>query len=93
MSGIYILVTNKDYRVTYSKHYHSMFLDWNEEVFNYYLNGQIVKQEFDSSPVFLKEQDALDYALSLADKYPETDDGIFYIENAKDKSYKEITNG
>ena len=93
MSGIYILVTKNSYRVTYSKNYDNYFLDWNEEVFNFELNGITIKQEFDNSPIFLNETSAYQYALELADKYPETDDGIYYIKNAKDKTYEEIING
>lgn len=93
MNGIYILVTKNSYRVTYSEDSGNFFLDWNEEVFNFELNGQQIKKEFDKSPIFLDETSAYQYALELADKYPETDDGIYYIKNASDKSYEEIING
>ena len=93
MSGIYILVTKNDYRVIYSKNYINFFLDWNEEVFNFELNGNIIQQEFDSSPIFLNENGAFEYAKKISHKYTETDDGICYIKNASDKTYKEIING
>lgn len=93
MSGIYILVTKNSYRVKYSKNYINFFLDWNEEVFNFDLNGIIIKQEFDDSPIFLTEKDAFEYAQKISHKYPETDDGICYIKNASDKTYEEIING
>ena len=93
MSGIYILVTKNSYRVTYSKNYESFLADWNEVDYGYELNGNIVEKEFDKSPIFLDETSAYQYALELANKYPETDDGIYYIKNAKDKSYEEIING
>ena len=93
MSGIYILVTKNSYRVTHTNNFENFFLDWNEEVFNYELNGQIIKEEFDNSPIFLNEKDAFEYAQKIAHKYPETDDGIYYIKNASNKTYEEIING
>ena len=93
MSGIYILVTKNDYPVIYWKNYINFFLDWNEEVFNFELNGNIIQQEFDRSPIFLNENDAFEYAKKISHKYTETDDGICYIKNASDKTYKEIING
>lgn len=93
MDGIYILVTKNSYHVTYSNCFDAMIGLWSEDYSNYDLVPNVIEKEFGQSPIFLNENDAYEYALEMSHKYPETDDGIYYIKNASDKTYKEIING
>jgi hypothetical protein len=59
---------------------------------NYRLNIKVIKEIFGYKKTYTEYSDALDAALEVSKKYPETDDGIFVMRHALNKTFDEVIN-
>ena len=92
MSGIYILKLKDGFRVAYSKRYEDMIGSYNDSSMNYELNKKVIEEVFGDKKTYTEYSDALDAALEVSKKYPETDDGIFVMRHALNKTFDEVIN-
>lgn len=85
--GVYILVLQDGFRVTYSKRYvEFMTIEGN-------LVGNVIEDCFGSCRVYDTMQDVMDEARRISRKYHETDDGICVISAGKYKTFEQIVKG
>jgi hypothetical protein len=92
MSGIYILESKDGFRVAYSERYENMIGSYDDSLMNYRLNIKVIKEIFGYKKTYTEYSDALDAALEVSKKYPETDDGIFVMRHALTKTFDEVVN-
>lgn len=92
MSGIYILKTRGEYRVAYSTRLNEM-LNGYTDTFRYNYNTTVVDDVFGANKPFTKSEEAYTYAMTLTGMYPETDDGIYMMNDWEHLDYKELING
>jgi hypothetical protein len=92
MSGIYILESKDGFRVAYSKRYEDMLGSYDDSLMNYRLNADAIKEIFGYKKTYTEYSDALDAALEVSRNYPETDDGIFVMRHALNKTFDEVVN-
>jgi hypothetical protein len=92
MSGIYILESKDGFRVAYSERYENMIGSYDDSLMNYRLNIKVIKEIFGYKKTYTEYSDALDAALEVSKKYPETDDGIFVMRHALNKTFDEVIN-
>lgn len=93
MTGIYILKTIDGYRVAYSDLYEDFFGAFNDDSIKYEPNKSAIKEAFDLSYPFEIELNALYFAQHLSKSYTETDDGIMFISDYQNYTFKELTDG
>jgi hypothetical protein len=92
MSGIYILKTIDGYRVAYSNRYDDFFGAFNDDTIKYEPNKVAIKEVFGLCYPFELELTALDAAMRISSLYDETDDGIMFIKDYQNYTFKELTN-
>jgi hypothetical protein len=92
MSGIYILKLKDGFRVAYSKQYEDMIDSYNDSLVNYQLNKAVIKEVFGDKKTYTDYSEAVHAAIDVSRKYPETDDGIFVMRHAFDKTFDEVVN-
>ena len=85
--GVYILVLQDGFRVTYSKRYVDFMTIEGKLV------GNVIEECFGACQNYDSMQDAMDEARRITKKYHETDDGICVINAGKNKTFEEIVKG
>ena len=93
MTGIYILKSLNVYRVSYSDIFINLMGSYDEKTMNYKVVPQIANKMFGDSKVFDNINLAVDYARELSRTVPETDDGIFIIDNFDKVTFEDLING
>jgi hypothetical protein len=85
--GVYILISQDGFRVTYSKRYVDfMTIEGN-------LVGSVIEDCFGSCRVYDTMQDVMDEARRIAYKYHETEDGVCCVSAGKYKTFEQIVKG
>jgi hypothetical protein len=69
-----------------------MIGSYDDSLMNYRLNIKVIKEIFGYKKTYTEYSDALDAALEVSKKYPETDDGIFVMRHALNKTFDEVIN-
>ena len=92
MSGIYILKLKDGFRVAYSEQYEDMIGSYDDALMNYQLNKNVIKEVFGDKKNYIEYYQAIKAAIDVSKKYPETDDGIFVMQHAFDKTFDEVVN-
>lgn len=92
MSGIYILKLKDGFRVAYCKQYEDMIGSYDDSLMNYQLNKNVIKQVFGDKKTYKEYSEAVHAAIDVSRKYPETDDGIFVMRHAFNKTFDEVVN-
>ena len=92
MSGIYILKLKDGFRVAYSKRYEDMIGSYDDLSMNYNLNKNVIKEVFGDKKTYTEYSEAVHAAIDVSRKYPETDDGIFVMRHAFNKTFDEVVN-
>ena len=85
--GVYILVLQDGFRVTYSKRY----VDFVTIEGN--LVGNVIQECFGNCKKYDSLLDAMDEARRISKKYHETDDGICVINAGINKTFDEVVKG
>jgi hypothetical protein len=93
MTGIYILKTLDGYRVCYSNLFVKMLGSYNDKKMNYNVVPEIAKQMFEHCEVLPNIIMAISYANQISNSVPETDDGVFVINNFSDVNFEDLVNG
>jgi hypothetical protein len=93
MTGIYILKTLEEYRVTYSNLFIELMGTYNRKTMDYEVVPEIAEKMFGDSKVFDSYDLAIDYAKELSRTVPETDDGIFVISDFYKVTFEDLING
>ena len=94
MSGVYILQNKDGYRVSFSKDFAKMFTTYNDERMDWNLNTELIEEVFGNCYVFNEESEAFQYAKRISYYMnDETEDGIFFIKQAKLLSFNDMING
>jgi hypothetical protein len=93
MTGIYILQTQDEYRVTYSEYYYNLFGKFNDDMSKYEPVKEEFKSAFSKCFPFKTSDAALQFAQRLSMSIPETDDGIMFIKEYKEYTFEELCNG
>jgi hypothetical protein len=92
MSGIYILKLKDGFRVAYSKQYENMIGSYDDSSMNYRLNKDVIKEVFGDKKNYTEYSEAVHAAIDISKKYPETNDGIFVMRHALNKTFDEVVN-
>ena len=92
MSGIYILKLKDGFRVAYNKQYEDMIGSYDDSSMNYRLNKDVIKEIFGDKKNYTEYSEAVHAAIDISKKYPETNDGIFVMRHALNKTFDEIVN-
>jgi 3-oxoacyl-[acyl-carrier protein] reductase len=92
MSGIYILKLKDGFRVAYSKRYEDMIGSYDDSSMNYQLIKKVITEVFGDKKTYTEYSDAVRAAVDISKKYPETDDGIFVMRHALNKTFDEVVN-
>ena len=92
MSGIYILESKDGFRVAYSKRYEDMIGSYDDLSMNYQLIKKVINEVFGDKKTYTEYSDAVRAAVDISKKYPETDDGIFVMRHAFNKTFDEVVN-
>lgn len=92
MSGIYILKLKDGFRVAYSKQYEDMIGSYDDSSMNYRLNKDVIKKVFGDKKNYTEYSEAVHAAIDISKKYPETNDGIFVMRHALNKTFDEVVN-
>lgn len=85
--GVYILVLQDGFRVSYSKRYVDFMTIEGKLV------GNVVNECFGNCVNYTTMEEAMDEARRISVKYHETDDGICVINAGKNKTFDEIVKG
>jgi hypothetical protein len=91
-TGIYILITKNEYRVTYSNQYINLFGKYDDKTNNFEINKNILLQMFGDCFIFHHEEPALAEALHISKLHGETDNGIMYINYSR-YNFEDLVNG
>ena len=91
MSGIYILKLKDGFRVAYSKRYEDMIGSYDDLSMNYQLIKKVINEVFGDKKTYTEYSDSVRAAVDIS-KYPETDDGIFVMRHAFNKTFDEVVN-
>jgi hypothetical protein len=59
---------------------------------NYNLNKNVIKEVFGDKKTYTEYSEAVHAAIDVSRKYPETDDGIFVMRHAFNKTFDEVVN-
>lgn len=92
MSGIYILKLKDGFRVAYCNRYEDMIGSYDDLSMNYDLNKNVIKEVFGDKKNYTEYSEAVHAAIDVSRKYPETDDGIFVMRHAFNKTFDEVVN-
>ena len=80
------------FRVAYSKQYENMIGSYDDSSMNYRLNKDVIKEVFGDKKNYTEYSEAVHAAIDISKKYPETNDGIFVMRHALNKTFDEVVN-